>query len=188
MTVFTTRPDTTWGVTFMVLAPEHSLAQKVAKTKPEVAAYIKKAQKKKEWERTAEGEKDGVDTGLTVTNPLNGEKVQLWVADYVIATYGTGVVMGVPAHDTRDFAFAKKYGIPIRVVIQPEGKKLDYLIHKTFMSESGQELLAKWTKILIMTPTAESGMDSIAIGLNEGTKQFIRNIILTINKVDSGES
>jgi leucyl-tRNA synthetase len=125
LTVFTTRPDTTWGVTFMVVAPEHPIAAEVAQTKPEVAAYIQQALRKKEWERIAEGEKDGVFTGLTVKNPLNGEAVQLWVADYVVATYGTGVVMGVPGHDTRDFAFAKKYGIPIRVVIQPPGDGLE---------------------------------------------------------------
>ena len=125
LTVFTTRPDTTWGVTFMVLAPEHPLAAEVARTRPEVAAYIRKATLKKDWERLAEGEKDGVFTGLLVTNPLNGEKVQLWVADYVVASYGTGVVMGVPAHDERDFVFARKYGIPIRVVIQPPEAGLD---------------------------------------------------------------
>lgn len=121
LTVFTTRPDTTWGVTFMVLAPEHPIAAEVAKNKLEVAEYVEQATRKKEWERIAEGEKDGVNTGLLVRNPLNGEEVQLWVADYVVASYGTGVVMGVPAHDQRDFVFARKYDIPIRVVIQPVG-------------------------------------------------------------------
>jgi leucyl-tRNA synthetase len=125
LTVFTTRPDTTWGVTFMVVAPEHPIAAEVARSNAEVAEYIRKATMKKEWERIAAGEKDGVFTGLHVIHPLNGEKVQLWVADYVVASYGTGVVMGVPAHDTRDFAFARKYGIPIRVVIQPAGPELD---------------------------------------------------------------
>jgi leucyl-tRNA synthetase len=90
-----------------------------------VKAYITKAASKTEIERTAAGEKDGVFSGRYVTNPLNGERVALWVGDYVLAHYGTGVVMGVPAHDTRDFAFAKKYGIPIRVVIQPPGQTLD---------------------------------------------------------------
>ena len=125
LTVFTTRPDTVWGVTFMVLAPEHSLAAEVARTNPEVADYIRASTRKKEWERMAEGAKDGVFTGLWVTNPLTGEKVQLWVADYVVASYGTGVVMGVPAHDTRDFDFARRYGIPLRVVIQPPEGGLD---------------------------------------------------------------
>ncbi|HLF93864.1 MAG TPA: leucine--tRNA ligase [Planctomycetota bacterium] len=115
LTVFTTRPDTTWGVSFVVIAPEHPLAATIAT--PEVKEYIRKAGQKSERERTMEGEKDGVFTGRHVTNPLNGEKVPLWVADYVLAHYGTGVVMGVPAHDTRDYAFAKKYKLPIKVVI-----------------------------------------------------------------------
>jgi leucyl-tRNA synthetase len=115
LTVFTTRPDTAWGVTFMVIAPEHPLAAEIAT--PEVEAYIRKASRKSEIDRTAEGEKDGVFTGRHVTNPLNGEKVPLWVADYVLAHYGTGAVMAVPAHDTRDYAFAKKYGLPVKTVI-----------------------------------------------------------------------
>jgi leucyl-tRNA synthetase len=115
LTVFTTRPDTTWGVSFVVIAPEHPLAAEIAT--PEVKEYIRKASQKSERDRTMEGDKDGVFTGRTVTNPLNGEKVPLWVADYVLAHYGTGVVMGVPAHDTRDFAFAKKYKLPVKIVI-----------------------------------------------------------------------
>ena len=122
MRVFTTRPDTTFGVTFMVLAPEHPLV--LALTAPErqaeVRAYIDRSRRLTEIERlSTEKEKDGVFTGAYVTNRLNGEKVPLWMADYVLATYGTGAVMAVPAHDERDFAFAKKYSIPIRVVISP---------------------------------------------------------------------
>jgi leucyl-tRNA synthetase len=115
LTVFTTRPDTVYGVTFIVVAPEHPLAAESAS--PEVKAYVQRAARKSEIERTAEGEKDGVFTGKYVTNPLNGDRVPLWVADYVLAHYGTGVVMGVPAHDTRDYAFAKKYGLPVKIVI-----------------------------------------------------------------------
>jgi leucyl-tRNA synthetase len=115
LTVFTTRPDTAWGVSFVVISPEHPVASLAAT--PEVKEYIRKAGQKSERERTMEGEKDGVFTGRYVTNPLSGEKVPLWVADYVLAHYGTGVVMGVPAHDTRDFAFARKYSLPVRVVI-----------------------------------------------------------------------
>jgi leucyl-tRNA synthetase len=115
LTVFTTRPDTTWGVSFVVISPEHPLAATIAT--PEVKEYIRKAGQKSERERTMEGEKDGVFTGRHVVNPVNGEKVPLWVADYVLAHYGTGVVMGVPAHDTRDYAFAKKYRLPVKVVI-----------------------------------------------------------------------
>jgi leucyl-tRNA synthetase len=115
LTVFTTRPDTVYGVSFVVIAPEHPLAAEIAT--PEVKEYIRKAGQKSERERTMEGEKDGVPTGRFVVNPLNGQKVPLWVADYVLAHYGTGVVMGVPAHDTRDYAFAKKYGLPVKIVI-----------------------------------------------------------------------
>ncbi len=115
LTVFTTRPDTTWGVSFVVIAPEHPLA--VEHATPDVKEYIRKASQKSERERTMEGEKDGVFSGRYVTNPLNGQKVPLWIADYVLAHYGTGVVMGVPAHDTRDFAFARKYKLPVKIVI-----------------------------------------------------------------------
>jgi len=128
LSVFTTRPDTVYGVTFMSIAPEHPLAARLAAGTPQesaVKAYIAKAASKSEIERTAAGEKDGVFTGRYAINPLNGERVPLWIGDYVLAHYGTGVVMGVPAHDTRDFAFAKKYGLPIRVVIQPPGRSLD---------------------------------------------------------------
>ncbi len=115
LTVFTTRPDTVFGVSFVVVAPEHPLAAEIAT--PEVKEYIRKASQKSERDRTMEGDKDGVFTGRSVTNPLNGEKVQLWVADYVLAHYGTGIVMGVPAHDARDYAFAMKYRLPVKVVI-----------------------------------------------------------------------
>jgi leucyl-tRNA synthetase len=122
--VFTTRPDTTYGVTFMVLAPEHPLVEKITtpEKRSEVEAYIIKSREQTEIERlSTEKEKDGVFTGAYVTNRLNGEKVPVWIADYVLLSYGTGAVMAVPAHDERDFAFAKKYNIPIRVVIAPEG-------------------------------------------------------------------
>ncbi|MBN2074957.1 MAG: leucine--tRNA ligase [Dehalococcoidales bacterium] len=122
--VFTTRPDTTYGVTFMVLAPEHPLVAKITTTekKAEVEQYVEKSREQTEIERlSTEKEKDGVFTGAYVTNRLNGEKVPVWIADYVLLSYGTGAVMAVPAHDERDFAFAKKYNIPIRIVIAPEG-------------------------------------------------------------------
>jgi leucyl-tRNA synthetase len=120
--VFTTRPDTIFGVTFMVLAPEHPLVAKLtsAEKKAEVEAYIAKSRRQSEIERlSTEREKDGVFTGAYVVNRLNGEKVPIWIADYVLLSYGTGAVMAVPAHDERDFAFAKKYNLPIRVVIAP---------------------------------------------------------------------
>lgn len=127
ISVFTTRPDTIHGVTFMAIAPESPLLKKL-KMDPEkkkaVDEYVQKTAFKSDIERAETGEKDGVFTGTYAKNPLSGDKVQLWVADYVLSTYGTGVVMGVPAHDQRDFEFSKKYGVPIKVVIQPEAQEL----------------------------------------------------------------
>jgi leucyl-tRNA synthetase len=118
--VFTTRPDTLWGATFMVLAPEHPLVQKI--TTPEarsaVEAYIQQASRQSDIEREAtDKEKTGVFTGGYAINPVNGEKIPVWIADYVLMTYGTGAIMAVPAHDERDFAFALKFGLPILPVI-----------------------------------------------------------------------
>jgi leucyl-tRNA synthetase len=122
--VFTTRPDTTFGVTFMVLAPEHPLVSKLTspERRAEVEEYITRSRRQTEIERlSTEREKDGVFTGAYVVNRLNGERVPVWLADYVLLSYGTGAVMAVPAHDERDFAFARKYNLPIRVVIAPPG-------------------------------------------------------------------
>ena len=121
--VFTTRPDTLCGVTFFVLAPEHPLVADLTapERKADVEAYIRQAQRQTEFERTAaDTEKTGVFLGSYVINRVNGEKVPVWIADYVLPQYGTGAVMGVPAHDQRDFDFAKKYGIPIRIVVAPD--------------------------------------------------------------------
>ena len=120
--VFTTRPDTIYGVTFMVIAPEHPLVPHITtlEHRAEVNEYIERSRRATEIERlSTEREKTGVFTGAHCTNLLNGEKVPILIADYVLPTYGTGIVMGVPAHDQRDFDFARKYGIPIRVVIAP---------------------------------------------------------------------
>ena len=128
ISVFTTRSDTLYGVTFMAIAPETSFVKELVKGKnreKEVLQYIETSLHHTEIERTSTTrEKDGVFTGEYCINPLSGEKVQLWVADYVLSSYGTGIVMGVPAHDQRDFEFAKRYGIPIKVVIQPVGERL----------------------------------------------------------------
>ena len=121
--VFTTRPDTLWGATFMVLAPEHPLVEKVttAERQAAVAAYVAATERKSEIDRTAEGkEKSGVFTGAYAINPVNKERIPIWIADYVLMTYGSGAIMAVPAHDQRDFEFARKYGIEIRGVIQPD--------------------------------------------------------------------
>jgi leucyl-tRNA synthetase len=116
--VFTTRADTIMGVTFCAVAPEHPLAQAAAARDAKVAAFIDEAKRGSVMEaELATAEKQGVPTGLAVTHPLTGEQVPLWVGNYVLMSYGDGAVMGVPAHDERDFAFAKKYGLPIKPVI-----------------------------------------------------------------------
>ncbi len=118
--VFTTRPDTLYGATFMVLAPEHALVPKLTHPdrKAEVEGYIAAAGRETEIERmSTEREKTGVFTGSYANNPVNGERIPIWIADYVLAGYGTGAIMAVPAHDERDFAFARKFGLPIRRVV-----------------------------------------------------------------------
>ena len=125
---FTTRPDTIYGATFMVLAPEHELVEKIATPaqRDEVRAYVERARNTSEIERTtAEREKTGVFTGAYATNAFSGERVPIWIADYVLVTYGTGAIMAVPRHDERDFAFARKYRLPIRDVVSPDGKEHD---------------------------------------------------------------
>ncbi len=119
---FTTRIDTIFGVTFIVLAPEHPLVDQITTPgrRAEVEAYVERARRQSEIERlSADKPKTGVFTGASCVNPLNGESVPILVGDYVLISYGTGIVMGVPAHDDRDFVFAREYGLPIRVVVAP---------------------------------------------------------------------
>ena len=127
ITVYTTRPDTLHGATFMVLAPEHKLAADLATPdqKEAVDAYIYAASMKSNVDRMQDKEKTGVFTGSYATNPLNGAKVPIWLSDYVLADYGTGAIMCVPAHDDRDFEFAKKFDIPIIQVIAKDGKAIE---------------------------------------------------------------
>lgn len=125
VTVFTTRPDTLWGATFMVFSPEHPLVDEI--TSPEqkavVEEYKAQAARQTDVEReAADREKTGVFSGGYAINPVNGERIPIWIADYVLMSYGTGAIMGVPAHDERDFAFAKKYDLPIVEVIRPAGQ------------------------------------------------------------------
>ena len=120
--IYTTRPDTLFGATFMVLAPEHPLVERVTtdERRAKVREYVERARKETEIERlSTEREKTGVDTGGFAINPMNGERIPIWVADYVLMTYGTGAIMAVPAHDERDFEFAKRFRLPIRKVIAP---------------------------------------------------------------------
>jgi leucyl-tRNA synthetase len=122
--VFTTRPDTLWGVTFLVLAPEHPLVNQITTSDQAeaVAAYQEQAMRQSEIQREAANrEKTGVFTGAYAIHPATGERIPIWIADYVLMTYGTGAIMAVPAHDQRDFEFARQFNLPIRVVIQPEG-------------------------------------------------------------------
>ena len=127
ITVYTTRPDTLHGATFMVLAPEHSLAASLAtpENKSAVEKYIYDASMKSNVDRLQDKEKTGVFTGTYAINPLNGAKVPIWLSDYVLADYGTGAIMCVPAHDDRDFEFAKKFDIPIIQVIAKDGKEIE---------------------------------------------------------------
>ncbi len=123
--VFTTRPDTLWGATFMVLAPEHELVEKIATAdhREEVEKYVKWAKGRSEVERMAEVKTiSGQFTGAYGINPVNGEEIPIWIADYVLAGYGTGAIMAVPGHDSRDFAFARHFGIPILQVVAGAGE------------------------------------------------------------------
>ncbi|HHU32730.1 MAG: leucine--tRNA ligase [Zhaonellaceae bacterium] len=129
LTVFTTRPDTIYGVTYMVLAPEHPLVEELTKGNGEadkVKEFVRKVRMMSNVDRmAADMEKEGVFTGSYAINPLNNERIPIFVANYVLMEYGTGIVMGVPAHDQRDFEFARKYNLDVRVVVQPEGEDLD---------------------------------------------------------------
>jgi leucyl-tRNA synthetase len=127
--VFTTRPDTLFGATYMVFSPEHKLVDQI--TTPEqrdaIAKYKAEVTKKSDLERTELAkDKTGVFTGAYAINPVNGEKIPIWIADYVLASYGTGAIMAVPAHDTRDFEFATKFNLPVIQVVQPPDSKTDW--------------------------------------------------------------
>lgn len=156
--VFTTRPDTLWGATFMVLSPEHPLVEKL--TTPEqqaaVAAYQAEAAAKSDIDRTDDTkEKTGVWTGSDAVNPVNGEHIPIWIADYVLMGYGTGAIMAVPAHDDRDFAFARKFGLAVKVVVQPEGETLD-----------GNTMTTAWPGEGVMVNSGP--LDGIPAGKGEG--------------------
>lgn len=128
LTVYTTRPDTIFGVSYMVIAPEHPLVEELItgkETEAECRAFIKKVQSQSEIVRSAtDTEKEGVFSGTYLIHPFTGDKIPLYLANYVLLDYGTGIVMGVAAHDQRDFEFAKKYNLPIRIVIRPEGQNM----------------------------------------------------------------
>ncbi len=138
--IFTTRPDTMYGVTFMAIAPEHPLVDEIVEKANDenLEAFVKRIQKQDTVKRAAEDyEKEGVSTGKYVVNPLNGEKVPLYVVNFVLMEYGTGAIMAVPAHDQRDFEFAKKYGLPVKIVIQNREKTLQADLMEEAFTEDG---------------------------------------------------
>jgi leucyl-tRNA synthetase len=138
ISTYTTRPDTLHGVTFLVLAPEHELVESLTTTENQrnIREYIAHAKRKSDLERTdLAKEKSGVFTGSFAINPLNGESIPIWVADYVLISYGTGAIMAVPAHDGRDFEFAQKFNIPIRRVIVSSERLAPFLREKNVNGE-----------------------------------------------------
>ena len=141
--VFTTRPDTLFGATFMVLAPEHPLVESLTapERRAEVDAYVEKARNATEIERlSTDREKTGVAIGADAVNPINGERIPIYIADYVLSGYGTGAIMAVPAHDERDFAFATQFGLPIRRVVAAPGTE-DAPLDAAFISHADDERL-----------------------------------------------
>ena len=155
--MFTTRIDTIHGVTYCVVAPEHPIIEEIIKVNPSIKEAIHNMRNMDMIERTAEGkEKNGVFTGWHVINPVTGDKVQLWAADYVLMNYGTGAVMAVPAHDERDFAFAKKYNLPRKVVINGYNKET-----KEEIIINADEMTAAMIEEGVMTNSGEfNGMNS----------------------------
>ena len=139
--VFTTRPDTLYGATYFLLAPEHPLVEEIIIDSPykdEVQSFIKEVSKESTIERISTTlEKRGYFTGKYVINPINSEEIPIWVANYVLMEYGTGAVMAVPAHDQRDFEFAKKYNLPIRIVIQPKDQEVSFHTLEAAFDEEG---------------------------------------------------
>jgi len=142
--VFTTRPDTLFGATFMVLAPEHPLVATLTapERRAEADAYVARAKLETEIERlSTDREKTGVSIGADAINPINGERIPIWIADYVLAGYGTGAIMAVPGHDERDFAFAKRFGLPIRRVVAAPGTTADDELPDVYVAHAAGEFL-----------------------------------------------
>ena len=144
--VFTTRPDTLYGSTFFVLAPEHPLIDRLAEQSPggdEIRAYVRKAGARPAAERAA-GTKTGVFTGFFATNPVNDAQIPIWVADYVLMDYGTGAIMAVPAHDDRDGEFAERFDLPIKVVVSDDGKLVDSAQFSDLPHEEAAKAIVDW--------------------------------------------
>ncbi|MGY2780320.1 leucyl-tRNA synthetase [Thermostichus sp. MS-CIW-23] len=184
LAVFTTRPDTLWGATFMVMSPEHPLVDKLttAEQLQAVRAYQAQAAARSEIERSAEDrEKTGVWTGSYAINPVNQERIPIWIADYVLMGYGTGAIMAVPAHDQRDFEFARKFGLPIKRVVQPpEGSPAS--ADRASGTESS-ELQAAWTGEGVMINSGP--LDGIPVG--KGPGQSVERAIAWLEAQGLGE-
>ena len=175
--VFTTRIDTIYGATFVLLAPEHPLVERIAAERPDAAEFRARVGRFRALDRTArvmgQIDKEGIDTGRRAVNPFTGETVPIWVANFVLAEYGTGAIMAVPAHDQRDLEFARKYGLPVRVVIQPhDGASLDDNLETAFadpgrLVDSGEfSGLESDRARIVMTASAEER------GIGKGQVQY----------------
>jgi leucyl-tRNA synthetase len=174
--VFTTRIDTVYGANFILLAPEHPLVQEWAKTEGDAfTSELKKFQSQDRTARmTGEVEKEGFDTGRKAINPFTGQPVPVWVANFVLGEYGTGAVMGVPAHDQRDFEFARKYGLPITVVVRPAGGEVPNVDALTEAAESDGVLVNSGEYDGLPSDETRARMTQAAVsrGIGEGTIQY----------------
>ncbi len=171
--VFTTRPDTLWGATFMVLAPEHPLVAKLTTPaqKAAVDAYVLETTRQTDIQREAtDKEKTGVFIGAHAINPVNQARIPIWIADYVLSTYGTGAIMAVPAHDQRDFDFAQRYGLDIRLVVQPEG------------ADPNMALTEAWPEDGVMVHSGP--LDGIPAGKGDG--QSVKAAIQYLEMIGAG--
>ncbi|MCC7008340.1 MAG: leucine--tRNA ligase [Acidobacteria bacterium] len=175
--VFTTRIDTIFGVTFVTLAPEHPLVERLAAESADPAALRGAAARFRAQDRLARMsggvEKEGVDTGRLVLNPFTGATVPLWIANFVLGEYGTGAVMGVPAHDQRDFEFARKHGLPIRVVVQPEGSPLaDDALEAAYEEDGTLARSAQFSGVTSADARRRLTEEATVLGIGEATVQY----------------
>ena len=175
--VFTTRIDTIYGAMFVMLGPEHPMVEQFAAASPNPDVFRAKAAKFRAQDKSArmtgEIEKEGFDTGFTATNPFTGEEVPVWVANFVLGDYGTGAVMGVPAHDQRDFEFARKYHLPVRVVVQPEGGALDgATMTEAYDGDGALVTSGEWTGQPWADANRNMTADAQKRSIGEGTVQY----------------
>jgi leucyl-tRNA synthetase len=175
--VFTTRIDTIFGAMFLVLAPEHPLVESLAAASADPDGFRAKVAKFRAQDKSArmtgEVEKEGFDTGVTAVNPFTDEPVPVWIANFVLGEYGTGAVMGVPAHDQRDFEFARKYGLPVRVVVQPEGTALDAAaMVEAYAGEGALVNSGAWDGMPWPEANQRMTEEARTRGIGEGTVQY----------------